>query len=93
MKIFFKIILVLPFLFTIFFLFGCKAETETEYVTKTEYIEKEKQFAKSVVFVAEDAGASGVKVTMSTATEGAKIYYTTDGIEPTEKSSLKPCEF
>ena len=88
MKNFLKIILVLPFLFTVFFLFGCKAETETEYVTKTEYVEKDKQFAKTVVFAAEDAGESGVKVTMSTATEGAKIYYTTDGIEPTEKSSL-----
>ncbi len=83
-----KIILVLPFFFAIFFLFGCKAETETEYLTKTEYVEKEKQFAKTVVFVAEDAGETGVKVTMYTATEGAKIYYTTDGIEPTEKNVL-----
>ena len=90
MKNFFKIILVLPFFFTIFFVFSCKAETETEYITKTEteYVEKEKQFAKTVVFAAEDAGVSGEKVTMSTVTEGAKIYYTTDGIEPTEKSIL-----
>ena len=88
MKNFLKIILVLPFFLTIFFLFGCETETETEYVTKTEYVEKEKQFAKTVVFVSEDVGESGVKLTMSTATEAAKIYYTTDGIEPTEKSVL-----
>ena len=88
MKNFLKIILVLPFFLTIFFLFGCETETETEYVTKTEYVEKEKQFAKTVVFVSEDVGESGVKLTMSTATEAAKIYYTTDGIEPTEKSIL-----
>ena len=88
MKKFLKIILVLPYFLTIFFLFGCNAESETEYVTKTEYVEKEKQFVKTVVFSVEDAGESGVKVTMSTATETAKIYYTTDGIEPTEKIVL-----
>ena len=88
MKNFLKIILVLPFFFSIFFLFGCKAETETEYITKTEYVEKEKQFVKTVAFTAEDVGEAGVKVTMSTATKGAKIYYTTDGIEPTEKNIL-----
>ena len=50
--------------------FGCKAETETEYVDKT--------YAEAVTFTAEDAGEAGVKVAMSTATEGAAIYYTID---------------
>lgn len=50
--------------------FGCKAETETEYVGKT--------YAEAVTFTAEDAGDAGVKVAMSTATEGAAIYYTID---------------
>ena len=58
--------------------FGCKAETETEYVDKT--------YAEAVTFSAEDAGDAGVKVAMATKTEGAAIYYTTDGTEPTEKS-------
>ncbi len=38
------------------------------------------------MFTAEDAGASGVKVTMESKTEGAEIYYTTDGTLPTEES-------
>ena len=50
--------------------FGCKAETETEY--------EEKVYAEAVTFTAEDAGDAGVKVAMSTATEGASIYYTID---------------
>ena len=50
--------------------FGCKAETETEYVDKV--------YAEAVTFTAEDAGDAGVKVAMSTATEGASIYYTID---------------
>ena len=50
--------------------FGCKAETETEYVDKI--------YAEAVTFTAEDAGDAGVKVAMSTATEGAAIYYTVD---------------
>ena len=58
--------------------FGCKVETETEYVDKT--------YAEVVTFTAEDAGEAGVKVAMASKTEGAAIYYTTDGTEPTEKS-------
>lgn len=58
--------------------FGCKAEIETEYVDKT--------YAGAVTFTAEDAGDAGVKVAMASKTEGAAIYYTADGTEPTEKS-------
>lgn len=50
--------------------FGCKAETETEYVGKT--------YAEAVTFTAEDAGDAGVKVAMASKTEGAVIYYTID---------------
>ena len=50
--------------------FGCKAETETEYVDKT--------YAEAVTFTAEDAGEAGVKVAMATKAEGAAIYYTVD---------------
>ncbi|WP_296706624.1 chitobiase/beta-hexosaminidase C-terminal domain-containing protein [Treponema sp. UBA7570] len=58
--------------------FGCKTEIETEYVDKT--------YAEAVTFTAEDAGEVGVKVAMASKTEGAAIYYTTDGTEPTENS-------
>lgn len=58
--------------------FGCKAEIETEYVDKT--------YAEAVTFTAEDAGEAGVKVAMASKTEGAAIYYTADGTEPTENS-------
>ena len=58
--------------------FGCKAEIETEYVDKT--------YAEAVTFTAEDAGEEGVKVAMASKTEGAAIYYTADGTEPTENS-------
>lgn len=44
--------------------FGCKSETNTEYVDKV--------YAEAVMFTAEDAGASGVKVTMESKTEGAQ---------------------
>lgn len=50
--------------------FGCKAETETEY--------EDKVYAEAVTFTAEDAGDAGVKVAMATKTEGAAIYYTVD---------------
>ncbi len=50
--------------------FGCKSETNTEYV--------EKVYAEAVTFTAEDAGEEGVKVAMASKTEGAVIYYTID---------------
>ena len=64
--------------------FGCKAETETEYVDKT--------YAEAVTFTAEDVGEAGVKVAMSTATEGAVIYYTIDESSESLKYS-KPLTF
>lgn len=88
MKQILKVISVLTFFLLYFSVFGCKAETETEYITKTETEYVEKNYAKPVIFTAEDVAGAGVKVTMSTATKGAKIYYTTDGIEPTEKNIL-----
>ncbi|MDR9859818.1 SUMF1/EgtB/PvdO family nonheme iron enzyme [Treponema socranskii] len=56
---------------------GCKNTVE---------VEKEKSYASAVTFKAEDAGKAGVKITMATATEGASIFYTTDGKEPNAKS-------
>ena len=88
MKQILKVISVLTFFLLYFSIFSCKAETETEYITKTETEYVEKKYAEAVVFTSESVGGAGVKVTMSTATKGAKIYYTTDGIEPTEKSVL-----
>ena len=88
MKQVLKVISVLVFFLLYFSIFSCKAETETEYITKTETEYVEKKYAEAVIFTAEDVASAGVKVTMSTATKGAKIYYTTDGIEPTEKSVL-----
>ena len=60
--------------------FGCKAETETEYVDKT--------YAEAVTFTAEDAGEAGVKVAMATKTEGAAIYYTVDKSSESLKYSV-----
>ena len=55
--------------------FGCKTETEW----------KDKTFCSAVTFTSQ-AIEGGVKVAMATVTEGAAIYYTTDGTVPTEKS-------
>ena len=95
MKQILKVISVLTFFLLYFSIFSCKSETETEYITKTETEYVEKKYAEAVVFTAEDVASACVKVTMSTATKGAKIYYTTDGIEPTEKSVLysRPVNF
>ena len=56
--------------------FGCKSEIQ--YVDKT--------YCSAVTFTSE-ATADGVKVTMATTTEGAVIYYTTDGTLPTKEST------
>lgn len=60
--------------------FGCKTDTDIE----TEL--KDKTYCSAVTFTSK-ATADGVKVTMATTTEGAVIYYTTDGTLPTEKST------
>ena len=53
----------------------------------TVEVEKEKTYASAVTFKAEDVGEAGVKITMTTATEGASIFYTTDGTTPTATSN------
>ncbi|MCI6826907.1 MAG: chitobiase/beta-hexosaminidase C-terminal domain-containing protein, partial [Spirochaetia bacterium] len=58
--------------------FGCKTDTETEW--------KDKIYCSAVTFTSE-VTADGVKVTMATTTEGAVIYYTTDGTLPTKEST------
>ncbi len=58
--------------------FGCKTDTETEW--------KDKIYCSAVTFTSEST-ADGVKVTMATTTEGAVIYYTTDGTLPTKEST------
>ena len=53
----------------------------------TVEVEKEKTYASAVTFKADDAGEAGVKITMETATEGASIFYTTDGTTPAATSN------
>ena len=61
----------------VFGMFGC-ANGTTDSIIKT---------VETPVFsVASGAVTSGTSVTISCTTEGAKIYYTTDGTEPTAKS-------
>ena len=53
----------------------------------TVEVEKDKTYASAVTFKAEDVGEAGVKITMTTATEDATIFYTTDGTTPTAASN------
>ena len=70
-----------------FLFFGCKGEIQ--YVDRI--VEVEKTYAASVTF--EATGAEGlVNVTMASTTEGAKIYYTIDGTEPSDYRLLKLAE-
>ena len=65
-----------------FLFFGCKGEIQ--YVDRI--VEVEKTYAASVTFEAAEAEGL-VNVTMATTTEGAKIYYSTDGTEPSAEST------
>ena len=59
----------------------------------TVKVEKDKTYASAVTFKADDAGGARVKITMETATEGASIFYTTDGKDPSAESGnyAAPC--
>uniref|UniRef100_UPI0025DD1060 chitobiase/beta-hexosaminidase C-terminal domain-containing protein n=1 Tax=uncultured Treponema sp. TaxID=162155 RepID=UPI0025DD1060 len=71
---------------------SCK-EVETEYVDRIVEVEKEvfkykdKNYVSAVTFMAVKEQDS-VKVTMTTETEGARIFYTTDGSAPSKNSSV-----
>ena len=81
-----RLLAVLSTLALAFTVFCCKTDTETEYVDKT--------YCLAVTFTSQ-ATETGVKVTMATATEGAAIYYTTDGTVPTAETTeySEPVEF
>lgn len=71
---------------------SCKPQIETkiqtETIIQTEKIYKTKEYVASVEFSAEETeGGTRMIVSMSTATEGAEIFYTTDGSEPTSQST------
>lgn len=69
----------------VFTIIGCKIES----TSKTNY--EEKLYVSAVKFEAEsspdDTAGYSVKITMSTATDGAVIYYSIDGTEPTAEST------
>ena len=73
-----RLFAVLAAISVVFTAFGCKTDTETEW--------KDKTYCSAVTFTSQ-ATENGVKVTMETSTEGASIYYTTDGAVPTAKST------
>lgn len=57
---------------------------KTETITKTEAVEK--TYASAVTFTS-SATDDGVSIAMATETDGATIYYTTDGTNPTSSST------
>ncbi len=58
---------------------SCKSEIKTEYVDKV--------YTEAVIFDITNTGDDGMKLTMLSTTEDAKIYYTTDGMDPTTESN------
>ncbi len=75
---------------------GCKADTEIKYVEKV--VEKEvevikevevlKTYVEPVVFTLSEGQEDSLVITMTSATEDAEIYYTTDGSLPCTESIL-----
>ena len=61
-------------------------ETETEYVDRIVEKEVYKTYASPVTFTA-TSDEEKVNITMTTETEGATIYYTTDGTAPSTEST------
>ena len=57
-------------------------------VIRTEYLDKTYASAVTFTVTETEAGSGVVTVTMATTTEGAEIYYTTDGSTPTDESPL-----
>lgn len=57
-------------------------------VDKTVDKEVPRTFAAAVTYTLNDLGATGLEITMNTATEGAEIHYTLDGSEPAATSRL-----
>ncbi len=63
---------------------SCKPEVQVSYIEKNTYIEK--QYTAPVIFSSSVNDDGSVSVSMATQTEGAAIYYTTDGTTPNAKS-------